>query len=104
MEPERGELYVKLRGLWQDAGRPAMRALARDLAFSHTTVAEAINGTRIPSMAKLKRIVEELDGDWEEFKPLYPEVAVTRPQAQRDLMLAILAELRAIRVLMEEKR
>lgn len=75
-EPARNDsravLVDRLRRLRQDAGDPSARHVAQLLRdVSHTTVAEAFNGKRVPSWSILKRIVRTLGGNPEEFQELW---------------------------------
>lgn len=91
-----------LRALHEAApDRPSLRALARDVGCAHTTVHQAMTGQFVPSLEMATRIVRALDGDTSVLEQLYtsrygeaPVIRVT----QRE----ILAELRAIRRLLEE--
>lgn len=54
-------LTSELRALHARAGAPSTRAIARELTdVSHTTVAEALNGRRVPSWPVLAKIVTVL--------------------------------------------
>jgi transcriptional regulator with XRE-family HTH domain len=108
------DLHQKLLALWDDAGQPSGRSLARDVGFSHTMVAEALNGRRIPSREKMQALIEALDGEWSDIEPLYPtwgpsdrrrevRTVVIRDPDNPSIQTQILEELRAIRVLLERR-
>jgi tetratricopeptide (TPR) repeat protein len=61
-----------LRDLYEAAGKPSARSISRDLAdVSHTTVADLLNGRRIPSWAIARRVIAFLGGDEASFKQLW---------------------------------
>src|SRR5438045_2075470 len=66
------ELVAALQALHLQAGRPSARAIAAAVGnVSHTTVAEALSGKRIPSWPILQRIINHLDGDESEILTLW---------------------------------
>src|SRR5260370_42273673 len=66
------ELAAALRTLHAQAGAPSMRALAqRTGSVSHTTVAGALPGKRLPSWPIISDIVRALGGAEEQFKRLW---------------------------------
>jgi hypothetical protein len=68
-----------LRDLHAQAGRPSTRAMAGRLEnVSHTTVAEALSGKRVPSWAALRGLINLLGGDEDHFLNLWLE-ATTKP-------------------------
>ncbi|GIJ46882.1 hypothetical protein Val02_37680 [Virgisporangium aliadipatigenens] len=80
-------LHEELRLLWQARGRPSTRQIAGALdSVSHTSVADALSGRRVPSWTKLQKIVNYLDGDVERFRTLWagasaPTVSVAEEPA-----------------------
>src|SRR2546423_10460771 len=82
-----------LRELHGRAGRPSTRAMAGRLDdVSHTTVAEALNGKRVPSWSVVCGIVRLLGGDEERFRELWlvatakPSTTGTEASASRDFL------------------
>lgn len=72
-------LASALRELHAQAGRPSTRAMAGRLSnISHTTVAEALNGKRVPSWATVQGLVMLLGGDEDRFRDLWLE-ATAKP-------------------------
>ncbi|MFD3926889.1 TIR domain-containing protein [Streptomyces sp. NPDC058614] len=64
-------LAAALRELHARAGKPSMRALAQDVSISHTTVADALNGKRVPSWGTVESLVRQLGGNEKEFTRLW---------------------------------
>src|SRR6266568_4717488 len=64
-------LAAELRRLHRSAGEPGTRAIAKAIKFSHTTVAQALNGSRCPKWNAIEAMVRHLDGDVEAFRPLW---------------------------------
>lgn len=81
----REELVGQLQVLHAHAGLPSSRAVAAKTGqVSHTTVAQALNGRRIPSWRTLMSIVQALDGDTEHFRGLWralDESSTSEPKA-----------------------
>lgn len=82
-----------LRELHALAGRPSTRAMAGKLTnVSHTTVAEALNGKRVPSWSAVRGIVRLLGGNEERFRELWvvatakPVTTGTEASANRDFL------------------
>jgi hypothetical protein len=48
-----------------------MRALAQNVSISHTTVADALNGKRVPSWGTVESLVRQLGGNEKEFTRLW---------------------------------
>jgi hypothetical protein len=67
----RAELSAALRHLHRHAGEPSTRDIARAIAYSHTTVAQALSGSRRCSWKVLEKIVLHLKGDLDSFKHLW---------------------------------
>src|SRR6266568_1641398 len=67
-------LAAELRRLHRSAGEPGTRAIAKAIKFSHTTVAQALNGSRCPKWNAIEAMVRHLDGDVEAFRPLWQAV------------------------------
>ncbi len=66
------ELAASLRALRANAGTPSFRVLAQRIGtVSHTTIADALAGKRVPSWPIVSDIVRALGGDEEEFKRLW---------------------------------
>jgi hypothetical protein len=77
------QLARRLRGWHLAAGRPSTRAISRDMTaagtpVSHTTVADALNGTRVPSWPLLEALVAYLGGDIAETRSLWEQAVRTR--------------------------
>ena len=80
-------LSAELAALRLHAGNPSFRKMAdRSGRISHTTLHEAVRGTRFPSWDTTREFVHACDGDeerwlrrWEELKGA-PPVAVTEPE------------------------
>ena len=67
-------LATELRRLRRLAGEPSTREIARAISFSHTTVAQALNGSRCPRWNVVSAMVRHLRGDVETFRPLWQAV------------------------------
>jgi hypothetical protein len=57
-----------LRGLLAAAGFPSIRALARKVNYSHTILANAVNGKRLPTWDVTRAFVTACDGDVDEWE------------------------------------
>jgi transcriptional regulator with XRE-family HTH domain len=76
-------MALELRALWQRAGSPSSRFLGATAGgISHTTVAQALSGKRVPSWAVLRSIVHALGGSEDHFRPLWV-AASTRPMTRQ---------------------
>lgn len=65
-------LRAALTDLREHAGNPSSREMARGVGTaSHTTIAEALSGKRVPSWAVVRAIVDYLGGDEELFLDLW---------------------------------
>jgi transcriptional regulator with XRE-family HTH domain len=64
---------VALNDLQDSAGKPSIRSVAQAINVSHSTVAEAFRGKRIPSWLILKGIVNYLGGEEHSFRLLWEE-------------------------------
>jgi GTPase SAR1 family protein len=73
-ESHRG-LRSALDDLHRRAGKPTSRAIADAVGTSHTTVADALAGRRVPSWSILEKIVVQLGGDVERFRALWADAA-----------------------------
>jgi hypothetical protein len=72
------QLAGALRQLHIQAGRPSTRILAERIGtVSHTTVADALAGKRVPSWSIISDIVRGLGGDQAVFKQLWMAAAST---------------------------
>ena len=71
------DLRSALRALHLAAGRPSARSISRalDQAVSHTTIADLLNGRRIPSWAITQRVVAHLNGDEGKFRYLWGQAS-----------------------------
>jgi Helix-turn-helix domain len=67
-------LAAELRRLHRSAGEPGTRQIAKAIKFSHTTVAQALNGSRCPKWNAIEAMVRHLGGDAEVFLPLWQAV------------------------------
>lgn len=98
-------LHAYLNALRLDAGGISSRDLARAVDLSHTTIAQALSGQRQPSWKSLVKLVLALGGDVEVVKQMlgYDGDPVMSPNLSRNqqILLDILAELRAIRTALE---
>lgn len=94
-------LATELTALRESAGAPSFRRMAeRSGRISHTTLHEAVKGTRFPSWETVREFAKACDADeahwrerWEEYKgvpPLAPvgEAPVGRPKRRYALILA----------------
>ena len=81
-------LTAELRRLHRSAGEPGTRAIAKAIKFSHTTVAQALNGSRCPKWNAIEAMVRHLGGNVEAFRTLW--------QAVRDAESPILARAEAL--------
>jgi hypothetical protein len=61
------DLSAALRRLHRQAGEPSTRTISRAVGYSHTTVAQALNGSRCPSWPLLEKVVIYLGGTPAEF-------------------------------------
>src|SRR5262245_1079873 len=65
-------LVAALHSLHLQAGKPSMRTISGAVGnVSHTTVAELINGKRIPSWPIVESVVRYLQGDVGAFQQLW---------------------------------
>ena len=65
-------LRAALIDLREHAGNPSSREIARGIGTaSHTTIAEALSGKRVPSWAVVRAIVDYLGGDEQVFRDLW---------------------------------
>jgi hypothetical protein len=67
----RRELSEALHDLHHQAGWPSLRAMAREVGCSYTTVSAAFSMTRLPKWGLLELLVETLNGDTEQFHRLW---------------------------------
>lgn len=78
-------LIEALRALHLRAGRPSARAMAAAIGnVSHTTVAEALNGKRVPSWPIMQSIVGHLGGDEAAIHALWVEAVEPSPAEDVD--------------------
>jgi len=75
------DLVVALHRLHHEAGWPSLRAMAREVGCSPTTVSTVFSSPRLPSWGVLELVIEALDGDAEDFHELWcaagePDAAV----------------------------
>jgi hypothetical protein len=64
-------LAAALQRLRRQAGDPSTRTIGRAVSHSHTTVAQALNGSRLPKWEVVEQIVRYLRGDVEQFRTLW---------------------------------
>lgn len=69
-----GDLATALRHLHRRAGEPTTREVGGKIGYSHTTVAQALSGTRCPRWTVVESIVVCLGGEPEEFRNLWKAV------------------------------
>jgi hypothetical protein len=67
----RRELSEALHDLHHQAGWPSLRAMAREVGCSYTTVSAAFSMARVPKWGLLELLVETLNGDTEHFHRLW---------------------------------
>ena len=82
-------LAAALSHLHHSAGKPSTRKIAAALSsVSHTTVADALAGRRVPSWPVLEKIVLHLHGDPDAFRVLWADTAapVSSVVAQRAVL------------------
>lgn len=65
------ELSEALHALHHAAGWPSLRALAKELGCSHTTVSAAFSSPRVPRWGLVELLVEALGGDVARFHALW---------------------------------
>jgi hypothetical protein len=76
----KGALAAALRQLHSDAGKPSSRRVAAAIgSVSHTTVADALAGRRVPSWSTLEEMVLHLKGDVTSFWRLWEEANAPAP-------------------------
>jgi hypothetical protein len=69
MSDPAAELAAALRSLRAQAGSPSLRALAKRAGtVSHTTVADALAGSRVPSWEVVSAIVRACEGDQDQIR------------------------------------
>lgn len=98
--------YLQL--LHARAGAPGTREIGEKAGCSHSTVARALSGERQPSYGTLIAIVRTLNGDTQVLMEILgvgqpPVPFQTSKQGNRQLLVDILGELQAIRVLLEQQ-
>ena len=71
----RRALAAALRQLHSDAGKPSSRKVAAAGSVSHTTIADALAGRRVPSWSTLEEMVLHLKGDVASFRRLWEEAS-----------------------------
>jgi len=64
-------MAAALRHLHRHAGEPTTREIGKEIGYSHTTVAQALKGSRCPSWPVIEKIVKRLGGNPEEFRPFW---------------------------------
>ena len=65
----------KLRQLYRDAGKPSFRVLAAEVECSHSTIADILNCKRMSDWQKVEKLIKALNGNPDEFLPLWLESA-----------------------------
>ena len=65
------ELCAALRQLLLQAGEPSTRDIAREINYSHTTVAQVLNGSKCPKWPPLFAVISHLGGNAGDFKQLW---------------------------------
>lgn len=68
------DLSTALRHLHRHAGEPSTREIGRAVHYSHTTVAQALSGSRRCSWKVIEKVVVYLNGDVELFRRLWIRV------------------------------
>lgn len=68
------DLSTALRHLHRHAGEPSTREIGRAVQYSHTTVAQALSGSRRCSWKVIEKVVVYLNGDVELFRRLWIRV------------------------------
>jgi hypothetical protein len=68
------QFFRALRELHRKTGQPSSRSLAAKIGgMSHTTIASALRGPKVPTWPVVVRLVEALDGDLESIRELWIE-------------------------------
>ena len=67
----RRELSDALHDLHHRAGWPSLRALARQIGVSHTTVSKSMSAPDLPTWGTLELLVEAMHGDTDHFHELW---------------------------------
>lgn len=78
MDPVKGpvaEFAHELRKLRRDAGHPTYRALTATTHYSHSTLADAARGTRLPTLEVTRAFVRACGGDEQEWARRWATVA-----------------------------
>lgn len=70
-DQELSDLRTLLRRLHREAGEPSTRDIGKAINYSHTTVAQLLNGSSCPAWTTLQALVSYLGGDSVEFKRLW---------------------------------
>jgi hypothetical protein len=60
-----------LQALHEEAGSPSQRKLSEMAGISNSTVADALNGARVPTWRTLEPLVKALGGDPEDLRPIW---------------------------------
>lgn len=74
-------LFDELHALHHRAGWPSLRAIAKDVGCSHTTVSSVFSEPRVPRWGMLELIVESLGGDTDTFHRLWLAASATAQSA-----------------------
>lgn len=85
----RAVLHAELRRYHADAGSPSTRMIAsqlRDISVSHTTVAEALNGRRLPSWKVIDALARFLGADRDHLHDLW--LAASHESQSRSTLFA----------------
>lgn len=70
-----------LQALHEEAGSPSRRKLSEMAGISDSTVADALNGVRVPTWRTLEPLVKALGGDPEDLRPIW--LLCKGPQAEQ---------------------
>lgn len=106
ISPERAEKLVDyIQSIWNAAGRPSSRALAKCAHVSHTTVNDVINGHRIGGWSTVTAVVNALDGDMNVVREILGDEFTTKVKHRSVVVMLgeIKDELAQIRTLLENR-
>lgn len=88
------QFFRALRELHRKAGQPSSRSIAAKIGgTSHTTVASALRGPKVPTWPVVARLVEALDGDLDSIREFWIEarepLAIRTPATESEVRVFI---------------